>query len=93
MSLIKIPLRKRKRIEDGIDREKLESLAMEVPPYEYEDDGVVEFWIRPESIFSIKEDKEDGGSLIDTGDVQLYESPLEPHEIADLINGTNTVKV
>ena len=86
MSLIKIPFNTGKIVDDGIDRKMLKQLEMEVPPYEYEGDVKVDFWVKPDIILTIRPNQEDGGSLIDIGDDGLYESPLEPDEIAKLIN-------
>ena len=86
MSLIKIPFKTGKLVDDGIDRKVLKDLEMEVPPYQYEGEIIVDFWVKSDVVVSIRPDKEDGGSLVDIGDDGLYESPLEPEEIAKLIN-------
>jgi len=87
LTLIKIPFNTGKIVDDGIDREALKRLDMEVPPYEYEGDMAVDFWIKPDIILTVRPNQETGGSLVDVGDDgMLYESPLEPDEIAKLIN-------
>lgn len=86
MSLIKIPFNTGKIVDDGINRKILAELEQPIPPFTYEGEVVVDFWLRPDIILTIRPNQEDGGSLIDIGDESLYESPLEPDEIAKLIN-------
>ena len=86
MSLIKIPFSTGKIVDDGIDRKVLKELEMEVPPYEYEGDVDVDFWIKLDIILTVRPNQESEGSLIDIGDEGLYESPLKPEEIAKLVN-------
>jgi len=86
LTLIKIPFNTGKIVDDGIDREALKRLGVEVPPYEYEGDMAVDFWIKPDIILTVRPNQEAGGSLVDIGDEVLYESSLEPEEIAKLVN-------
>lgn len=89
MSLIKIPFKIANLKESEVD---YESLGITPPEDEYEDEQFVDFWIRAEQIIMFRNNLDEKGSLVDVGGEFMWTSSLEPEEIADLINGTITIK-
>lgn len=87
--MIKIPFVFYKSNKPDVDFEAL-GIA---PPEEDTSEKVVEYaWVHPDVITIIEPNIDGKGSYVNLGKEMAWLSTLEPEEIADMINGTYTVK-
>lgn len=87
--VIKIPFVFYKSVASEVD---YESLGIEPPKEDTTERVVKDAWVHPDVITIIEPNIEGDGSYVNLGKEMAWLSTLEPEEIADLINGTITIK-